>query len=822
MTKRYTLLLLALATAGATGMAAPRSLQEARALAEQQLSLMAGHNVSLDAQPQHATIRGGLTAGDQMLPYYHFTTDNDFVIIAGSDLMPAVIGYGQGKGLDADQPLPPNVQGWLDQVAEAEAYLEANPSAAMAQLSALEATSVATEPITPIMTCKWGQDQPFNDLCPVTDGVKTVVGCVATALSQILYTQRFPEQSHGQVSYKNHGKTLEADLEGVTYDYDLMRDKYYRVNTTDEENAEVAKLCYNVGVASMMQYGEMSGSIIPAAMQGLVDNFGVTKVAYIERHHHALNDWNDIIQGQLLEGNPVFFSGQSSAGGHAFVLDGLDDKGYYHVNWGWDGQFDGYFDVSLLRTNGAGTGASENGGFYLDQGILVNICDPEKVTHWYNPLNTFRSYYDTSMDNINCKPSTDIKRGTKLTLSAYTINNDYQAFEGKAGVLVMKDGEQFDLSIGEKTFTAKGSRAKLNNYSQFNWETGDCNVSATYTLPDDLADGTYRLYLVMQSNDEQHIDAVRQYHFRPSYWELTVDGDNLKMKHDKYGTPTEVASWNFDEVQLTTGPCQVVCRMHNTIDEQVSIRFYLRLTPPDGKTMSDVKAGGEYDEPITFEAGETRDVVFDFTALQAGQWKAKLYATVMGLDSENKTLIDNQSFTLEADATRGAVLSLLEAPIVENETVTNGDELTMTLRIKNEGSDYDGRMSIRLYSKSSSTADTYLKAEIENESVQIKAGETKDVTISGQLDIPSMTKNTAYYARAFYLYGDEMNILDEKKYATVRVYAATGIAEVKADDDQDLQNAEIYDVLGKRVQLPQNGQLRPGIYIINGRKRLFK
>ncbi len=819
--KQYTLLLLALATAGTTVTAAPRSLQEARVLAEQELRQRLGHPVSLEAQPQHAAARGGLMAGDQLLPYYHFSTGDDFVIIAGSDLMPTVIGYGQGAGIGTDEPLPSNLQGWLDLVAETEAYLEANPTAAMAQLNALAKAPAATEPIAPIMTCKWGQDEPFNDLCPVVDGKQTVVGCVATALSQIIYTQRFPSESHGTVSYKNKGKTIEADLEGVTYDYDLMRDKYYRVSTTDEENAEVAKLCYNVGIASMMQYGDMSGTIVPAALQGMVDNFGMTKAAYLERHYYALDEWNNIIQTELRDGNPVFFSAQSSAGGHAFVLDGMDDKGYYYVNWGWDGSYDGYFDVSLMRTSGAGTGASENGGFYLQQSILVNLCDPDKVTHWYNPLNTYRSYYDTSMDNVNCKPSTDIKRGTTLTLSAYTVSDSYLTYQGKAGVLVMKDGEQFDLAIGEKTFTAKGMKVKLNNNGQFGWDTGDASVSASYTLPEDLADGTYRLYLVMQSEDEQHVDAVRQYHFRPSYWTLTVDGDNLKLKHDKIGVPAEATGWNFEEEQLTTGPCQVICHMQNTSDEQVAIRFYLRLTPPDGKTLSDINAGGEYDEPITFEPGETRDVAFGFTATQAGQWKAKLYGTVMGLDSDTKTLLDNQTFAIEADATRGAILSLLEEPIVENETVTNGEELTMTLRIKNEGADYNGSMSIRLFSKSGSTSANYLKAEIENESVQIKAGETKEVTITGQLDIPSMTKNTAYYARAFYLYGDEMTLLDEKKYTTVRVYAATGIAEVKVDDDQDLQNAEIYDVLGKRIQLPQSGQLRPGIYIINGRKRVI-
>lgn len=807
--------------ASTTAIAAPRTLQEARQLAELELSSRLGHAVTLRQQPQHAAQRDNAVADHELLPYYHFSEGEAFVFISGSDLLPAVIGYGEGMGIDTDRALPANLQEWLDQVAETEAYLENNPKAAMAQAGALEQAAAATfEPIEPIMTCQWGQDEPYYNNCPKNGGRQTVVGCMATALSQIIYTQKFPAQSYGEVNYKNNGTTINASLEGVTYDYNLLLDRYARTSASDEEKAEVAKLCYNVGIASMMQYGDMSGTITQAALKGVIDHFGMSKAAYLYRNYYSLDEWNEILQSEMRKGNPVLFAAQSSAGGHAFVLDGMNDKGLYHVNWGWDGYCDGYFDVSLLRTDGAGTGASENGGFYIGQEMIVNLCDPSTVTRWYNPLVTYRSYYYTSADNIACTPSTGISRGTKLTLSAYTINNHCNAFSGKAGVEVYKDGELFDQQMGTQTFTAKAPEISVDNKGNFSMRQGDADLSASYTIPSDLADGTYKLYLVMQGDGANNTDAVRQYHFSPSFWTLEVDGADLSLSHQAYGVPFEASNWNFENEQLTTGPCTFTCTVHNNGDESMAMRYYLRLTSPSNKNSTYISAGGKYDEPFTTAPGEDTELTFEFDCLDAGVWKAKLYATPMGLDTDKKTQIDSRTFTLEADPTRAADLSLLEDPTIVNETVTNGEELTMTLKVKNTGGDYDGQMSIRLFSRSNSTADSNLKAEILNESVQISKGETKVITISGLLDVPNLTKNTALYARGFYLYGDEMKQIDGGKSTTVKVYAATGIAEVKADEE-DLSNAEIYDLLGKRVSLPASGMLRPGIYIINGKKRVI-
>ena len=49
---------------------------------------------------------------------------------------------------------------------------------------------------------------------------------------------------------------------------------------------------------------------------------------------------------------PIYYSGQGSAGGHAFVCDGYDDSDLLHFNWGWGGNGDGYFALGNLNPIG--------------------------------------------------------------------------------------------------------------------------------------------------------------------------------------------------------------------------------------------------------------------------------------------------------------------------------------------------------------------------------------------------------------------------------------------------------------------------------------
>lgn len=534
----YIIPLLALVCGSAT--AAQRTMSEARALAQQALSHKLGHTVTLHRQPQQASLRNEATTED-VLPYYHFTDDASgaFVFIAGSDLMPAVIGYGDHWA--NDESMSPNMLSWLAQVEEAEQYLESHPEAAVLQQQALAQSSTYT-PIEPLVPCHWGQTAPYNSLCPSPTSRQNAVGCMATALSQIMYSQRWPTQSYGQVTYKTLGVPMTVTFEGLTYNYDLMLDTYKGVEYTEEQKYEVAKLCYYVGAACKMQYGQESGTIEFEAIDGMRRHFGMTYAALRYRHYYSLNEWNHLLQTQLREGLPVLLTGQSSAGGHAFVIDGLDAQGFYHVNWGWDGQGDGYFDISILHTDMIGTGASANNGFNIENQALMNLCDPAKAKRWYCELGTHRTSTFSDYDQIWCNYDGKLERGSELNFETYPINYSYSDITGKAGVLLMKDGRQYDLTITDEKIEASGSFGTVDYNGNFSWWASDTEVFCKYTIPDDIADGKYLLYLVVQPEGETWVDAIRQYNYKPSYWTLTVQGDDLQLNQKRQPN---------DEVHLT-------------------------------------------------------------------------------------------------------------------------------------------------------------------------------------------------------------------------------------------------------------------------------
>ncbi len=120
-----------------------------------------------------------------------------------------------------------------------------------------------------------------------------------------------------------------------------------------------------VGQSMEMDYGPESGSSTQMAVKGLVTYMGYDQNASCEsRANYTIQAWHDLIYNELKVNRPVLYGGQSSGGGHSFVVDGYDGNGLYHINWGWGGYCDGYFSLEVLNPSGGGTGASTTAGGY--------------------------------------------------------------------------------------------------------------------------------------------------------------------------------------------------------------------------------------------------------------------------------------------------------------------------------------------------------------------------------------------------------------------------------------------------------------------------
>lgn len=199
------------------------------------------------------------------------------------------------------------------------------------------------------------QKHPYNAYCPhYDDSVEPcVVGCVATAMESIIsyygprITLREPIKGREDPHY-----TVPDVAAGEQVDASIIRSEYDGDYTSDEAEA-VARLSLWLGMAAEMNWGlDASGAMISKLVEPLRNAFGFGYVHHIDSYYYTPQTWRQIIEDELRGGRPILYTGDVMAlGGHAFVLDGLDEAGFVHVNWGYGGMYDGYFMLDVLNFN---------------------------------------------------------------------------------------------------------------------------------------------------------------------------------------------------------------------------------------------------------------------------------------------------------------------------------------------------------------------------------------------------------------------------------------------------------------------------------------
>lgn len=210
------------------------------------------------------------------------------------------------------------------------------------------------EVVAPLMSTEWGQDAPYNDLCPeYADGRRCKTSCVATAMAQVMRYHRHPARGTGQKSikwsYGDRSAILSADFGATVYEWDLMLDRYRYGSYTEAQANAVATIMYQCGVAADAEYTPASGAYIDDAYRAAVDYFGYSDTSVLaDREYFDDSVWSELVLGAIAAGYPVYYGGYTSSyAGHAFVVDGYDKRGYVHVNWGFDNG-GGYYSLSNL------------------------------------------------------------------------------------------------------------------------------------------------------------------------------------------------------------------------------------------------------------------------------------------------------------------------------------------------------------------------------------------------------------------------------------------------------------------------------------------
>lgn len=313
---------------------------------------------------------GTFSAKDSSPAYYIFSRpDEGFLITGGDDVAAPVLGYS-ATGSFSVVDMPENLRWWLDEYSSAIAA--ASKASGSTKSLPLNAPRPTRAPILPIVKTQWNQGAPYNLLCPESEGRNTYTGCVATAMAQVMKAHNWPVTGTGSHSYNWGVNTLSMNFAETTFDWDNMLD-IYTSSASYVQNQAVATLMRACGISVNMNYGlSGSGAYSQDVAPALRNYFKYSvKTTYIPRNYFTLYAWEDYIYGSLKAGAPVYYSGQNTQVGHAFVCDGYDADGYFHFNWGWGGVSDGYFLLMGLDPRSQGIGGS-TAGYNLNQGCILN------------------------------------------------------------------------------------------------------------------------------------------------------------------------------------------------------------------------------------------------------------------------------------------------------------------------------------------------------------------------------------------------------------------------------------------------------------------
>ena len=302
--------------------------------------------------------------------YYVFNAEQNggFVVIAGNDLMPEVLGYAERGHFDL-AGAPDNVRWLFDHYAKVAQSLKDVPANRSARTRAGEARAE----LIPLMNTQWDQDGRYQAQCPEINGKKALTGCVATAMAQVVNFFQWPlNDVRPAVGY-----TFKNDKDQQVELPNLPARQFNWFNMTDDDIAWLMRYC---GQAVVMQYGLEESKAPSSAMPGaLISVFNFSKGAEeVSSAEFTDEEWEASLYHEIELGRPVIYNGFSGETGHSFVLHGYKN-GQFYVNWGWGGRLDGYFTLTNLNPNGKNYSEKQTAVIGLQPYSNNNISYEEKT-----------------------------------------------------------------------------------------------------------------------------------------------------------------------------------------------------------------------------------------------------------------------------------------------------------------------------------------------------------------------------------------------------------------------------------------------------------
>jgi len=447
---------------------------------------------------------------------FNVTNSKGFVIVAGDDNASPILAYSDEVNFDPNN-IPQNTAKWLENYKAQIRYIVENKIQSTEEIknewqniNTGKGLIKSTTSVSPLILTKWGQSPYYNDLCPydIQNSDRTVTGCVATAMAQIMKFWNYPANGTGFHSY-NHSTygTLSANFGSTTYQWNSMP------NIVSTTNNDVATLMYQCGISVDMDYNIASqggsGTNTLNVASALKTYFGYpSSVQGIYRSAYTDTQWKNLLKTELDAGRPIQYAGTDPGGGHSFICDGYDINDFFHFNWGWSGEADAFYSVNMLNP--------ETYKFNSNHRAIIGIQPP-----------LVSQSFDIRLYNNVTPSATTIVYGQPFTITTNVANYGTNVFSGDYSAVV------FDNSFTFIDFVEIKTDYSLTGGSAYSTDIVFSNTGLLSMLP-----GTYHIGIFCKPTGGNWVQVANNASYT-NLVHLTVSyGNDIELNSSIIVTPT--------------------------------------------------------------------------------------------------------------------------------------------------------------------------------------------------------------------------------------------------------------------------------------------
>ena len=685
---------------------------QARAIASQ---FMAGRSLpSTGLKMARKAPRMTAPTASSTASYYVFNAPTrGYVIVAGDDRAPAVLGYSDQGTFDS-QDVPEALQDLLESYA---AQIEALDQGATAAPRLITGSAIA-----PLVTATWSQNNPFNILLPyLPDGSHAHVGCVATAMAQVMYYWQWPARPTRPIpaytsTYTSANQTLSFDMPELPvtdFNWPAMQDTYLTSDTASTAALAAATLSLYCAQSLEMNFKPSSSGAVSSHIPcRAATYFDYDPSAHmVSRSNYTAQGWAELLYTELAAGRPVIYSGRKASGGHSFICDGYDGNGLYHFNWGWNSSSNGYFLLNVLNPDQQGTGsASGTYGYILGQGAIVGFQPNKGGSHIFEltatdvTLNSYTGTRSYTNDPFMAVVSGNLHNYTSDTLDV------------RFGWGLFKDGEMVKRLASSYNHTLRPGVHQVYNNKEL--EFGENMTSGTYRIMPMFAEyGT--------DNWRPCAGADR------NYIEVTITGNQCSF----------TGQGSLSTRNYTVNDITVSGTLHNGRTADISLTMTNNGTSRNDELYMFANGTLVSAGYLNLERGETADVPFKFMPTTAGN-----YTLTWSWNDNGSNPIYSHQLTITAMPAANLSASVQVLNVTDNEhMIVTGKAFSIELTVTNNGSStYDEDISAKLYKNIYDNTGSGIQGL--NQRVTLEPGETKTL----RFDLDNVINGWRYFANTLY------------------------------------------------------------------------